>query len=139
MKCYKEEVELVIEEMRQTLVSFDWTARKWEQRAVSPSLSALEATTAIGVAAYAYKQANLHRQLIPLFLSDWYGILEKHPLAAYWINDFPRPPPKSRRNRLACNIRLFHSASSTQHVDADGVDRIGSSDNEAGSPDDNVI
>jgi len=140
-KRYEEEVELVIEEMRRTLVSFELTACEWEKRAVSPLLSSLEATTAIGVAAYAYKQADLHRRLVPLFLSDWYKTLEKQPLAAYWLGNYPRPPPKSRRARLACNVRLFHSASSAPHADADAdaTDGIASSGDEAGSPNDNII
>ena len=138
-KRYEEEVELVIEEMRRTLVSFDLNACEWEKRALSPSLSTLEATTSIGVIAYAYKQAAIQRQLIPLFLSDWYKILEGQPLADYWLSDYTRPPPKSRRNRLACNVRLFHSASSARRADTDTTDEIASSGDEAGSHNDNII
>ena len=134
-KRYEEELELVIEEMRRTLVSFDLTAHKWEQRAVSPSLSALEATTATGIAAYAYKQADLHRKLIPAFLGDWYGILEGQPLAASWLKQYSRPSPKNLRNRLPCNVKLFHSAPSTPDV---GDGEVPSSDG-ADSPNDDII
>jgi len=138
-KRYEEELELVIEEMRRTLVSFDLTARGWEERAVSPSLSGLEATTAAGVAAYAYKQADLHRKLIPTFLADWYDILEGQPLAASWLKNYTRPPTKNLRNRLPCNVKLFHSAPSTPDV---GVGAVPSSDemvDEMVSPDDDAV
>lgn len=133
-KRYEEELELVIEEMRRTLVSFDLTACKWEQRAVSPTLSALEASTAAGAAAYAYKQADLHRKLISTFLGDWYGILAGQPLAASWLKEYTRPPLKNSRSRLPCNVKRFHSTPSAPDV---GVDEVPSSD-EADSPRDDI-
>lgn len=133
VRRHEEEVELVIEEMRRTLVSFGLTASEWEERALSPSLSTLEATTAIGVAAYAYKQADMHHQLIRVFINDWYETLEKQPLAASWLSDYARPP-ESRRGRLPCNVRLFHSASPTPDTDIRGFDEPPPSRDEADSP-----
>ena len=120
-KRYEEELELVIEEMRRTLVTFEYNARQWEQRAVHPLPATLDATTVAGVAAYAHKQANTHHQLIQVFINNWYEILEGQPLAASWLSNYSRPP-KNQRRRLECNVKLYHSSSLAPHVDAFSVD-----------------
>ena len=128
-KRYAEEVELVVEEMRRTLVTLKLNASEWEKRAISPSLSVLEATTAIGVSAYAHKQATIHHQLVKVFIDDWYELLEKQPFATSWLEDYPCPP-KNKRHRLACNVRLFHPGSlarpaDTPHVGKTPPDGVG--------------
>ena len=118
-KRYEEEVELVVEEMRRTLVSLEADALEWERRAASSiSLPAVEAATAIGIASYAYKQAEVRHKLARTFIDDWYGILEEQPLTKPWLSGYPRPPKdKSQRQRLACNVQLYHSASPALRAD----------------------
>jgi len=120
-KRYEEELELVIEEMRRTLVTFEHNAREWEERAARPLPATLDAATVAGAAAYAHKQANIHRELIKVFINDWYEILEGQPLAASWLKNYSRPPKRHRR-RLECNVKLYHSSSPAPHVDAFNVD-----------------
>jgi len=117
---YEEEVELVLEEMRRTLVTFEYNACEWEKRATRPLPTNLDPTTVAGAAAYAHKQAKIHRQLIPTFINDWYEILEGQPLAAPWLESYDRPP-KNQRRRLECNVKLFHSSSPAPPVDARDV------------------
>lgn len=121
-KRHEEEVELVVEEMRRTLVTFELNACEWDRRATSPSLPnpTVEAAAAAGVVAYARKQANLQRKLITVFIDGWRDILEGQPLAASWFGKHPHPP-KNQRRRLPCNVQLYHSAPSAQHVDTPGV------------------
>ena len=56
-KRYEEEVGLVIEEMRRTLVTFELNAREWDGRAASipDHAPTLGQTTVAGAVAYAYK------------------------------------------------------------------------------------
>ena len=114
---YEEEVELVLEEMRRTLVTFEYNACEWEQRATRSLPATLDPTTVAGAAAYAYKQAKIHRQLVTLCITDWYEILEGQPLAKPWLENYDRPP-KSQCRRLGCNVKLFHSSSPAPRVDA---------------------
>lgn len=120
-KRYEEEVELVIEEMRRTLVTFDLNAREWEQRATRRLPPCLDAATVAGVAAYARKQADTHRQLIQVFINDWYEVLTEHPVTASWLKNYSRPA-KTLRRRLECNVKLFHSSSPASEADVRGVD-----------------
>ena len=107
-KCYEEEVELIIKEMRRTLVTFEVNAHEWEQQATSPSLSTLEATTATGAAAYAYKQADIQHKLVKIFVDDWHDILKEQPLAASWFSDYHHPPT-DQCCWLVCNVKRYHS------------------------------
>jgi len=110
-KRYEEEVELVVEEMRRTLVTFELNACEWDRRATSLSLhTSLASAIATGATAYAYKQASIQRNLIKTFISDWYEILEKQPLASSWLHKYPRPP-ENQRHRLICNVQRYHSSS----------------------------
>ena len=135
-RCYEEEEELVIEEMRRTLVMFEVTACEWDKRSASPSLSTLDATAAIGVAAYGAKQAAMHRQLIDVFINDWYEFIKGNPLADSWLKNYT-PPPKDSRHRLECNVKLFHSASTpvvardVNETPFDGEEEV-SADHDAG-------
>jgi hypothetical protein len=110
-KRYEEEVELVVEEMRRTLVTFELNAREWETRIASLAqyTSALSPAVTSGAAAYAHKQAGIQRKLVQVFASDWYGALENQPLAASWLKNHPRPPEDLRR-RLASNVKRYHSS-----------------------------
>ena len=110
-KRYEEEVELVIEEMRQTLVTFELNACDWDERAASPYHhdSPLDPGVVSGATAYAYKQADIQRKLVGVFLDDWYDILENQPLAASWLSKYPRPSTDPR-HRLISNVQLYHLA-----------------------------
>lgn len=110
-KRYEEEVELVVEEMRRTLVTFESNAREWETRVSSLSqyTHVLNSATIAGAVAYAHKQAGIQRKLIQVFLGDWYSMLENQPFAAAWLKNYP-PPIEEPRHRLASNVKLYHSA-----------------------------
>jgi len=109
-KRYEEEVQLVIEEMRRTLVTFKLNAHEWEQRATF-SIPAVGDAAAAGITAYAYKQASIQRGLIKVFIKDWYDILTDRPHATPWLHDYS-PPAENRRRRLVSNVQLYHSSSS---------------------------
>ena len=109
-KRYEEEVELVIEEMRRTLVTFELNACDWDERGASPSHhdSPLDPGVVSGATAYAYKQADIQRKLVRVFLDDWYEVLENQPLAASWLGKYPRPS-MDHRHCLVSNVKLYHS------------------------------
>ena len=110
-KRYEEELQLVVEEMRRTLVTFEWNAQEWETFAISPPLgdSAIDATAIAGVAAYAYKQVDIQRKMIKTFADDWYPLLEQLSPNLSWLKQYPRPPDIKRR-RLVSNVQIYHPA-----------------------------
>ena len=120
-KRYEEEMELVAEEMRRTLVTFERNAQEWDSLATSPPLgdSAISAKVVVGIAAYAYKQADLLRRMIDIFIDDWYNLLEKVPVEIPWLRNFPRPHWAKRR-RLVSNVQLYHSSCYTPQLDPSG-------------------
>jgi hypothetical protein len=109
---WEEEVELVVEEMRRTLVYFKWLAREWEKKA-TPRVGAGSSTdnvTMAGISAYAHKQASLYRKLVDIFINDWYECLKAKSLGSPWLEAYPVPPPAKRR-RLVSNVKRYHDTS----------------------------
>lgn len=108
---FKEEVELIVEEMRRTLLFFKWTAEHWEQlgkaRASEPGI---DNVTAAGLSAYAARKAALYQKLVDVFIRDWYECLERKSLGSSWLSGYTRPQ-MSRRRRLPSNVALYHSTS----------------------------
>jgi len=106
---FEEEVELVVEEMRRTLLFFKWKAGRWvelgEARVGEPTMD--EDTTA-GIRAYAARQAALYCQLVDVFIKDWYGCLELKSLGSDWLSAYPRPDIR-RRRRLQSNVEAYHN------------------------------
>jgi len=111
---YREEVELVVEEMRRTLHFFKWAAEHWEQlgkaRANEPTM---DGVTATGLRAYAARKAALYRKLTNVFIQDWYACLERKSLGSSWLPEYPRPETSQRR-RLRSNVEAYHSVSQPQ-------------------------
>ena len=105
---FEEEVELTVEEMRRTLLSFRGTADRWEQlgkaRVGEPLM---DGDTTAGVRAYASRQAALYRRLVDAFVQDWYECLELKSLGSDWLSGYPRPDI-CRRRRLRSNVEAYH-------------------------------
>lgn len=112
-KRYEEEVELVVEEMRRTLATFEWNAREWRSFAISPPTGALaDAATVAGIAAFANKQADIQKRMASTFVNDWYHPLERLSFNLPWLKQYPRPP-EPKRQRLRPNVQLYHPESYT--------------------------
>ncbi|KAK7030582.1 CxC2 domain-containing protein [Favolaschia claudopus] len=62
-KRWAEEVSLLEEEYRRMLVSFEYEAKQWEQRAKDIPVGEVDAAFGEGVIAYALKQAAMYRTL----------------------------------------------------------------------------
>ena len=113
---FEEEVELLVEEMRRTLVFFKWTADGWERRAGERAAEPkLDGRTVAGIKAYAARQAAFYRKLIDVFIQDWYGCLELKSLGTDWLSQYSRPTTCQRR-RLESNVKAYHT-STFVHVD----------------------
>ncbi|KAK7433708.1 hypothetical protein VKT23_020626 [Stygiomarasmius scandens] len=67
---WSEEVLLIREEMRRSLVTLEWKAQWWEKRATAPAVDSVHAE---GIAAYAHSQAAVMRALRDRFLFAWEG------------------------------------------------------------------
>lgn len=135
---YEEEVELVIEEMRRTLVTMEWDAREWESLATCPAAGAVAINLEMvaGIVAYAYKQANIRREMAKTFVDDWYHLLEQHFPNLSWLKQYPRPP-ETKRRRLVSNVQRYHPGSYGSQVDLPDDDAIpsDSDDVDSGPPD----
>ena len=109
---FREEVELVVKEMRRTLVFFESTADNWEQlgkaRVGDPTV---DVETSAGLRAYAARKSALYRKLIDVFLRDWYECLELKSLGSDWLSKYTRPETV-RRRRLPSNVEAYHSSPS---------------------------
>ena len=89
-KRFEEEVELCMEEMRRTLLFFSWSAAEWEQRAQLGDLNGrpLSGDVVQGLQAYALRRSAMFRELIKVFVSDWYTCLEPKGLGAEWLAQY---------------------------------------------------
>ena len=108
---FEEEVQLTVEEMRRTLAFFKWKAEDWERQASlrAEHKPSIDRDLAAGISAYAWRQAELYRQLAKACLDDWYEPLELKQLASAWLPKDKRPPTL-RRRRLASNVHRYHTA-----------------------------
>ena len=95
-KRYEEEVELIAEEMQRTLATFKWIAKEWDAFTVSPPLGADDATTVEGIAAFAHKRAHIQREIVAVFLNDWYHPLEQLKPIPPWLKNYTHPPETKR-------------------------------------------
>jgi hypothetical protein len=109
---WEEEVELVVEEMRRTLVYFKWLAHEWEKKATLrvDTSSPTDDVTMAGISAYAHKQAALYRKLVDIFINNWYECLKAKSLGSPWLEAYPEPPP-AKRGRLVSNVKHYHDTS----------------------------
>ena len=75
-ECWREEVLLLREEMRRTLVFLDHTSRMWSARGSPSSLIILSKDSAVteGLRAYANYQSNVFASLSHRFRSIWTGL-----------------------------------------------------------------
>jgi len=115
---YEEEKELIVEEMRRTLVYLEWNAQEWESSMTSPSTddSNIDSTTLAGVAAYANKQADIRRRMSKIFIDDWFHLLNEHFPNLPWLKKHTCPPA-TKRNRLISNVKRYHSYTDTSQTD----------------------
>ncbi|THU82587.1 hypothetical protein K435DRAFT_631478, partial [Dendrothele bispora CBS 962.96] len=65
---WKEEILLLQEEMRRCLVTLEWQAKSWEQRA---DIDTFEGERLEGAKAYAFEQAAVRRKIASRFASLW--------------------------------------------------------------------
>ena len=133
---YEEERELVIEEMRRTLVALEWSAKRWETFAATPppGVSNIDKKAVAGIVAYAYKQADIRSRMVTSFVNAWYHLLEKEPSEIPWLKKFPRLP-EIKRNRLPSSIQLHHPESYIPQPDSDSPDAEVTPDTPINSPD----
>jgi hypothetical protein len=89
---FEEEVEIVVEEMRRTLAFFEWAAADWERRAKDRiGEPRMDDYVANGLVAYSARKAAHFRQLIAVFIQDWYHPLDRKSLGSSWLKNYPCP------------------------------------------------
>ena len=118
---FEEEVELVVEEMRRTLAFFEWTAGDWERRA-QDRLGEPRVDDGVvgGLVAYATRKAAHFRELITVFLQEWYHPLHRKSLGSSWLTHYPCPET-AQRHRLPSNVAAYHSSAEPYVDDMDGA------------------
>ena len=86
-KRFEEEVELVVEEMRRTLLFFAWKSSEWERLAEVRANSDKPPSEAVlqGLRAYSCRQSAMYREMIKVFVSDWVNCLRPRGLGNDWL------------------------------------------------------
>ena len=89
-KRFEEEVELGVEEMRRTLLFFAWKALEWEGYAELRAKSDKPPREDIlqGLRAYAHRKAAMYREMVKVFVSDWYSCLHPKGLGTDWLQEY---------------------------------------------------
>ena len=99
---WKEEIELVVEEMRRVLVFLVWKAGKWDDLGNASTFGSEELNE--GLRAYAAKQADYQQELAICFARRWYPILQSMPKQPSWLTDIGL----LIRSAEECNSSVFH-------------------------------
>jgi hypothetical protein len=79
---WEEEVELIQEEMRRTIIYYEWKVSWWLQKNIQHSV--IDETIQHGIAAYAQKQAYYCRCLAESFASTWLPYLQSQGIIPDW-------------------------------------------------------
>ncbi|KAI0644979.1 hypothetical protein C8Q79DRAFT_1001590 [Trametes meyenii] len=111
---WEEDEELIVEEMRRTLVSLEERATSWE--AIIEKWAQLHSTTPTptdvldGLRAYAYRQASIQRGLISRFATMWLPQLSKLGIQTKWASNY---------NSLASAANTHTASAATDDSDDD--------------------
>ncbi|EIN05219.1 hypothetical protein PUNSTDRAFT_75000 [Punctularia strigosozonata HHB-11173 SS5] len=111
---WEEEVILLVEEMRRTLVWLEWRAGWWEARSKERTNVAVDLQR--GLIAYAMKQQSIQRQRLALFASRWIPLLRAHQLGSDWRGQYEKYAQKPDKTEVAAPAA---AASVPCPVDAD--------------------
>ena len=89
-KCFEEEVDLRVEEMRRTLHFFSWKATEWTKHGELGGFGdkCFSDDVIQGLRAYALCQSAMYRGLIKVFVSDWHPSLVPKGLGAEWLPEY---------------------------------------------------
>ena len=85
---WREEMELLQEEMRRVVVFLEWKSSSWTGR-VGARLGSVAVDVQHGIDAYARKQANTYHELAVSLANQWLPHLLKWKLDVSWTKDFP--------------------------------------------------
>lgn len=86
---WREEVQLLQEEMRRVLVFFEWKATWWRDLECQRH-AGLSTALCVGLAAYAEKQARMYEALALKFQNMWVPFLMVQQLRAQWVAERAR-------------------------------------------------
>jgi len=100
---YEEEVELTVEEMRQTLEFFKWKSQWWltlqDLRVNSPAPP--DPQVLHGLQAYAHRQSLMYSSLIGIYVNNWQKFLIEHSLGCEWLSLYSSTPPQPTNSTSA--------------------------------------
>ena len=80
--CWREEIQLLCEEMRRVIQYFSWKAQWWTIQ--GSHCGDAQEFIHHGAAAYAAKQATMFDNMAKAFAADWYPYLISQSLSAQW-------------------------------------------------------
>ena len=85
---WREELDLLQEEMRHVIAFLEWKSSSWRQKVGSRSDSVM-ADVQHGIDAYAHKQANTYHELTVSLANQWLPRLLELKLDTTWVKNFP--------------------------------------------------
>jgi hypothetical protein len=105
---WEEEVQLIMEEMRRTIVYYEWRESWWLEKEVKWSIA--DESVQHGIAAYAQKQGYFCKCLAESFASAWLPFLESEGIVPEW---------KGRYENLMTEAKYRSTAIQIQHLQDD--------------------
>ena len=88
---WEEEVQIIQEEMRRTIVYYEWKQQWWIKQ--NPQLTSCEDTIQLGISAYSQKQAHYCKCMAESFARAWLPFLQSEGIKPEW---------EHRYNQLVC-------------------------------------
>jgi hypothetical protein len=142
--CWKEESELLQEEMRRVIAFLEWKSTWWGEKAES-RLGLVTADIQHGIDAYARRQADTYHQLAVSLVSQWLprllglGLDPAWTKTYTWTAEIIHPaagyPPGSSSVHESLSPSGLSSTGAVPPGEKDGVARPGDSDDEDDSDD----
>ncbi|TFK51470.1 hypothetical protein OE88DRAFT_1735365 [Heliocybe sulcata] len=84
VQCWREEVQLLEEEMRRAVAYLEWKANWWRSQAYRRVDTGVPQDVQHGLAAYAFKQAGVMDGLTVQFASHWLPVLKANKVFPKW-------------------------------------------------------
>ena len=134
---WREELDLLQEEMRRVIAFLEWKSSSWRQK-VGSRLSSVTVDVQHGIDAYARKQANTHHELAVSLANQWLPRLLELKLDTTWAKNFPWADgithnwdsSSTHKNPSSSNRTTTNTATSSTQQDGniEPVNLIGSGD-----------
>jgi len=112
---WEEEVQIVQEEMRRTIVYYEWKQQWWLQK--TPQETTSEDTIQHGISAYSQKQAHYCKCMAKSFAMAWLPFLQSEGIKPEWEHRYNRLVSTRGKSQLTIPLDLEKETSEDESVE----------------------